>query len=192
MKKTVKLVLAMFIIVSIAYIAILQWKISSAGKTPIPDDTGYLMILGTKVNGETPSPALNERIHTTARYLKAHPKTIAIASGGKGPNEGISEALAISNALQGLGIEENRIIQENQSSSTKENIAFSKKLIPISAKQSGAIVSNKFHLYRALSIAEDNGLQMTGLPAKTPNSAKLKLYIREYLAITKYYVLKWL
>ncbi|MBT2721284.1 YdcF family protein [Bacillus sp. ISL-46] len=75
-------------------------------------------------------------------------------------------------------------------SNTYENINFSKKLIPEDAKI-GLVVTNNFHLYRAVSIARDYGLQVQGLPAETPWIAVVKSYSREYLAITKFYLKRY-
>ncbi|WP_050614923.1 YdcF family protein [Bacillus testis] len=188
--KIVKVVFPLLLVAGMAYVAMLHWHIHSAGKDKVPEHLDYVIILGTKVNGETPSLALRERIQTAAHYLRDNPSTIAIASGGQGPNEGISEAQAIKTALIEEGIEENRIRMESKSTTTKENIAYSKKLIPDIEQKSGAIVTNQFHLYRALLIANDHHLDSYGIAAKTPAAVKVKLYIREYLATTKYYLLK--
>lgn len=71
-----------------------------------------------------------------------------IVSGGKGKGENISEASAMKRELMEQEIEEERIIMEDRSTSTDENIKFSKSLIP-SNKQKGIIVTNDFHMYRA-------------------------------------------
>lgn len=76
-------------------------------------------------------------------------------------------------ALIAQGIEEARIMMEDKSTTTHENIVFSKELIPDTAA-SGLIVSNDFHIYRAVEIAKKEGLDMKGLPAKTPKVSLLK------------------
>ncbi|MCL6574323.1 MAG: YdcF family protein, partial [Bacillus sp. (in: Bacteria)] len=84
-----------------------------------------------------------------------------------------------------------RIILEDRSTDTYENIRFSKKLIPLNAKQ-GLVVTNNFHIYRSISIARDLELEVEGLPTKTPIKAVLKSYIREYMAITKFYLKRYI
>ncbi|MFC4798565.1 YdcF family protein [Neobacillus sp. GCM10023253] len=171
----------------IIYAAFLQYKISlNYGVVPAKN-ADYLIVLGARVKGTEPSLTLASRIDAAALYLKKNPSTIAIASGGQGPGEDISEAECIKRELQKLGIKESRIVLEGKSTDTYENIRFSKKLIPISAKD-GVVVTNDFHLYRALSLAADANLKVQGLPAETPLISVPKSYIREYLAITKYYL----
>jgi uncharacterized SAM-binding protein YcdF (DUF218 family) len=185
-KKTVVISLSLFII-GLIYIGILQYKIFQFNHTTVPKNADYLIVLGARVKRTVPSLVLKERINTAAAYLQANKNTVVIASGGKGPGEDISEAENIKNELMKKGIGNTRIILEDQSTDTYENIRFSKRLIPKGGKK-GVVVTNTFHLYRAIMIAKDQNLNVYGVPAKTPKSAILKSYIREYLAITKYYI----
>ncbi|MCH6264065.1 YdcF family protein [Neobacillus citreus] len=190
MKRNRKKVVLLFWIIfaaGIIYAAFLQYKISlNYGVVPAKN-ADYLIVLGAKVKGTEPSLTLASRIDAASVYLKKNPSTIVIASGGQGPGEDISEAECIKRELQKLGINESRIVLEGKSTDTYENIRFSKNLIPKSAKD-GVVVTNDFHLYRALSLAADANLKVQGLPADTPLIALPKSYIREYLAITKYYL----
>jgi uncharacterized SAM-binding protein YcdF (DUF218 family) len=178
--------LFLFTVFGLVYVGILHYKMYQHSRMVVPNDADYIIILGARVRGTEPSLALQYRIDAAAEYLKHNKRTIAIASGGKGSGEEISEAEAIKNELLLQGIQDSRIVMEDQSTDTYENIKLSKKLLP-EQTNTGLIVTNDFHVYRAKQIAEDNDLLVTGLPAKTPASAVLKSYIREYLAITKYY-----
>ncbi|MHC0038536.1 YdcF family protein [Pseudoneobacillus sp. C159] len=172
-----------------AYFGYLHIKIREHGKLKVSDQAEYIIILGARVNGTTPSLSLQYRIDAAATYLKHNPQTIAVASGGQGPEEKMTEAEAIKQGLMYQGIDESRIILEDRSTSTVENIKFSKKLIPHNLEK-GIIVSNDFHLFRAKMIAKDHGLELEGLPARTPTVAIFKSYTREYLAISKYWLYK--
>lgn len=182
--------LSILFICGLVYVGVLQYKIYLYKEADVPKDADYVIVLGARVKGTVPSLALKYRIKTAAEYLKKHDHVVAIASGGQGSGEKISEAEAIKRGLMKRGIEESRIILENKSTTTSENLDFSKKLIPSKAKK-GLIVTNDFHMYRAMSMAEDDQLQVSALPAETPWIAVPKSYSREYLAITKYYLLKF-
>jgi uncharacterized SAM-binding protein YcdF (DUF218 family) len=189
-KKRVVLVLGVFLAMGLVYVGVLQFKISQYSNMETPKNADYLIILGARVKGTVPSLAFASRINTAADYLKENSNTLVIASGGQGPGEDISEAESIKRELVKTGISDTRIILEAQSTDTYENINFSKKLIPEDAKL-GLVVTNNFHIYRAVSIARDYGLEVQGLPAKTPWMAVIKSYTREYLAITKYYLKRY-
>lgn len=166
----------------------LHYKIIQHANLDVPENADYMIILGARVKGKVPSLALKYRIDHAAHYLKENPDTIAIASGGKGPGEDISEAQCIKRELMQHGIEESRILLEDKSTDTYENIGFSKKFIPEKA-EIGLVVTNDFHIFRAKMIADNEELKINGLAAKTPIQAVFKSYTREYLALTKYFMI---
>lgn len=186
-RKTFLIVIGVLTLSVILYFAFLHSKIRDHTNSEVPLHADYIIILGARVKGEIPSLALQYRIDAAANYMKTNKETIAIASGGQGPGEDITEAEAIKNGLLTLGISSDRILLEDKSTDTVENIRFSKKLIP-DHLEIGLLVTNDFHLYRAKSIAKDQGLNLQGIPAETPTVAIPKSYLREYLAITKYYL----
>jgi uncharacterized SAM-binding protein YcdF (DUF218 family) len=187
-KALLKKLMAACILISGFYVGFLHYKIIEHSKMDVPENVDYIIILGARVKGTVPSLALKYRIDHAAMYLKENPETIAIASGGKGPGEDISEAESIKRELVGHGIDESRIILEDKSTDTYENIRYSKEFIPENA-ESGLVVTNDFHIFRAKMIAENEDLQIDGLPAKTPIQAVVKSYLREYLALTKYFII---
>ncbi|NKW93050.1 YdcF family protein [Bacillus toyonensis] len=184
-KKIIKYIIAIITVCAV-YAVFLQYNIYKHGHMKATDDADYIIVLGSKVNGTKPSYSLQYRIDKAAEYLKSHEKTIAIVSGGQGKGEDISEALAMKQGLMKQNIAEDHIIMEDKSTSTDENITFSKPLIPANMKK-GMIVTNDFHMFRAKKIAAKQGLQLEGLPAKTPKPIIIPSNVREYLAITQYW-----
>jgi len=188
-KRIFSLVLLAAIGIAAAYFSYIHLKIVEYSKTNATRNADYLIVLGTRVYSHNPSATLNYRIKEAAHYLKGNPNTLVIASGGKGENEGVAEAKVIKRELIKTGISANRILIEGKSSRTLENIKYSKKIAPLTNKHT-IIVTNTFHMYRAVSIAKDEGLTVQTIVAKTPEKTLLKWYFREYLAITKYYIEK--
>lgn len=151
-------------------------------KSPAGDCT--LIVLGCKVYGTRASLMLQERIDAAFLFLESHPQSVCIASGGKGEDEAISEAECIRNALLSFGISPSRIFTDDISENTRQNIEQSKKII----KKQGlptttAIVSNEFHIYRALNIAKRNGLTAFAVPARTAWWLFPTYFVRELLCI---------
>ncbi|MFY4776787.1 YdcF family protein [Metabacillus sp. RGM 3146] len=122
------------------------------------------------------------------KYLEKNKETIAIASGGKGDGENITEAEAIQKGLIALGISKDRIMLEQKSTNTLENFRFSKPLLKEHWER-GVVVTNDYHLYRSLMIAKDNGLHATALSAKTPSNIVIQAHFREYLSLSKYFLI---
>lgn len=154
----------------------------AAGRAPGGDET--LVVLGCKVNGETPSLMLSERIDRAYRYLTAHPDACCVASGGQGGDEAISEAECIYRALTARGIAPERLFKEDRSTSTRENLAFSKELIERRGLNGRvAIVTNEFHEYRAGRVARALGMDYAAVPASTALYLLPTFYVRELYGI---------
>ncbi len=151
-------------------------------KTPPSDAT--VIILGCSVKGEEPSQMLRLRIEAAEKFLKENPESNAVLSGGQGPGEDITEALCMYRELTSRGISANRLYMEGLSTSTKENIAFSKEIIEKEGLNTNvAIVSNNFHLYRASLIVNNADLNFYGISAFTPYPLLATYVMREYVGI---------
>ncbi|WP_338754128.1 YdcF family protein [Bacillus sp. FJAT-52991] len=160
-----------------------QIKATAAEKPP--SNVAYIMVLGAKVNGTEMSLSLQYRVNTALDYLKKNPESKVIVSGGRGSEEAISEAEAMKQFFIENGIPQEKILVEDQSTSTYENIIFSKKKFKI---KEAVIVTNDFHLYRAKKLAEKQGIKTYTLAAPTPEVIKTQAYIREFAAITKMFL----
>lgn len=160
------------------------------GQTPIADGSNeYLIILGAKVkpNG-TPSLSLQNRLEVAIEYLKQYEHVQVIVSGGQGDDEPTTEASVMADYLKEAGINSLRIHLEEKSTSTYENLLYSKALLPENVNEI-TIISNDFHLTRAKYLAKVIGLEADVLPAPTPNSVKSESLIRERLALLKTYIM---
>ncbi len=167
----------------IVFVIILEGLVISGMHSEAPDGLDYIIVLGAKVNGSTPSRALQHRINAAAEYLQNNPDTLVIASGGQGDDEHISEAECIRNALIEAGIDESRIILEDQSSRTSENMTCSLALLG-DADASVGIVTNNFHIYRAMKLAKKAGfMKVSGLAAEYGGITLFHYMIREAAGI---------
>lgn len=156
-----------------------------ASKGNLDYDPDFLLILGCRVRGDEPEPTLAMRIQKAAEFLSEHKNTIAICCGGiVHPDQTKSEAEAIKDGLVKDGIEESRILLEDQSTTTKENFSNAKKIIDgmkFQKEPKIAFLSSEFHLMRSLYIAKRTGVAVRSVPAPSPKEQKIKNYIRELL-----------
>lgn len=159
------------------------------------ENADVIIILGARLYGKIPSPALSHRLDRGYDYLIEHPETIAVVSGGMGRGEEITEAEAMKTYLEKKGIEADRILIEDKSYNTYENISFSidvlKDQIPSLQldKMKFGIVTNSFHIFRGTLIAREKGLDAFGIPSKTPPTTLVKGYLTEYLSVLKYIII---
>ncbi len=168
MKKSHKAVLSAFgTVVTGVFLAenIFLAKIISESKKDHKEELDYLFVLGGHIIGEeTPSEHLMKRIEKAALYLNENKNTVAVTCGGcfrEGQKK--SEALIIKEHLVSMGVEENRILLEDKSTTTNENFKFGRKIVEAhSGKEfyelSTGFLSSDYHLFRAGIIAKINGL----------------------------------
>lgn len=156
--------------------------IIGANREPAEDAT--VVVLGCRVYGELASLSLMERLETAEGYLKEHPEAVCILSGGQGPGEDISEAECMYRYLTEQGISPERLYLEDRSTSTRENMAFSRKIIEEQGLNTNvAIVTNEYHEYRASIIAKEVGLEPAAVPASTAIWLFPAYYVRELYGI---------
>ena len=145
----------------------------------------YIIVLGAHVDGTRMTLALLERARRALLYLEENPGTKAVLSGGKGDGENISEAEAMYRYLTGHGIDGDRLIREEESTSTKENLEFSCRKIGTTDCSVG-VVTNNFHVWRGAAIARNCGFREVAMVPSRYRSWRLFIYIpREILAIIK-------
>ena len=163
----------------------------SFGKAPSGGETA--IVLGCKVNGDSPSRMMRRRLDAASSYLEKYPEADCILSGGMGHGENITEARAMSNWLEETkGIDKTRLYLEEDSTDTVENIINSKALIESdpNLRAEVAIVTNDYHMFRALRIAKKEGLDAKPVIAKTDWWMYPTFAVREMYGILEFWFIK--
>ena len=152
-------------------------------------DKDYVIILGSKIKKDgTLTPLLKGRVDRALKfgeeqYKNTKKKVIYVPSGGKGIDEVISEAEAIKNYLIEKEISEKNILIENNSTSTIENMRFSKN--EIDKKKANAKIAfstTNYHVFRSGVIAYNQGIECEGMGSKTKWYFYTNALIREFVA----------
>lgn len=156
------------------------------------DSQETVIVLGCSVQGDTPSITLKSRIDAAYDYLCANPQSVAVLSGGQGPDENISEAQCMYNVLTEKGISPNRLYLEDKSVNTTTNIENSAKIIEENdLSQNVAVASSDYHLKRATMICEKNGFENVGrISAPSTYYDKPTFYLREALGVVKEFIIR--
>ena len=128
------------------------------------------------------------RLEAAYGYLVANPDTRCIVSGGQGPNEPEPEAHVMARYLMARGISGDRIIIEDASANTAENIMNSLAFIDPANDRVG-IVTNNFHVFRGCAIARKKGIaNVSGISAESSPWFLPNNLLRESCGITKDFV----
>ncbi len=146
------------------------------------------VVLGAQVNGQTPSKILRERLDAALALAEENPDMILILSGSKGSGEEITEAQAMRNYLTTHGVSFERLLLEEKSTDTLENLYYSMKIAAENQlhPDSICIVTSEFHCARACYLAHRLGLTARCFPAETKLwFYRINYYLREIPAFLK-------
>lgn len=187
-KKIIGAILAFGLVILISFGAFL----AIYGSRDTADYTeNTVIVLGCGIRGERVSVGLAKRLNKAAEYHKNNPDAVIIVSGGQGPQEDITEALAMKRYLVDKGIDESKIIMEEKSTSTITNFRYSREIMEREGLSLSSVVfvTNAYHVYRAASYAKDEGfLEVNHLGTDIIWYTIPMNYMREMLAVMKMWV----
>lgn len=189
MKQSItKFIIILLLLGSLIEAGMLCFVIYQEGKAK-PEKSDLLLVLGAQLWGEYPSPFLQARLEKAIELYRAGYAGVILVSGGQGTDEPISEALSMKNYLVDHGIPPEAVLMEDQSTSTRENIAYSKAIMDRHGYASAIIVTNDFHVYRGVLDARNAKIDASGAAAPTePAGSKWYFRVRETLALLYYWV----
>lgn len=120
-----------------------------------------IIVLGSGIRGEKLSDGLRRRLDRAVEYHRENPKAVIVVTGGQGPQEDITEALAMERYLLSRGIDPSKIIKEESATGTNENFRFSKRILDDHFGESYTVgfITTEYHIYRAGKIALAEGFE---------------------------------
>ena len=142
------------------------------------------IVLGCRVIDDQPCPMLARRCERAKKYLDSDDTAILILSGGKGSDEGISEAQAMYNYLTSLGVSSDRLIKEDKSTTTLENMKFTKDILDeLGRGDEAVVITTNFHQFRAQIMAKREGIIPYRLCSSLAPASMLKNVLREIIVM---------
>ena len=156
-----------------------------------PDlDKDFLIILGCGFRKDgTPSPLLRGRLDRALRFAEKQEAAtgkapIFVTSGGQGPDEVCSESACMKRYLLEQGVPEDRILEEDRSTDTFENMKYSKAQIwKVNPQGKIAFATTNYHVFRSGLYARRVKMRAVGMGADTkwyfwPNAS-----VREFVGL---------
>lgn len=188
--KIITVFAALVICLGTGFAAFLSVKMINAANNA-PEEPVTAVVLGCHVKGTKPSLMLTRRLEAACEYLKENPDVKCVVTGGQGTGEDITEAEAMKQYLMEKGIEGERILKEDRSVNTDENLAFTKTVLEQNGLSNDIVViTDGFHQYRASLIAEKQGLESYSISCETRTDLVPTYWVREWFALAKEMFLK--
>lgn len=193
MKKLASFLLVFFAAFLVVYMSVLFY----VGKNVYSDNktkSDAILVLGAKsYKGNVYNPCLEARVqHAVGLYKQGYAARM-IMSGGNDNEDNSNEAATMSKIAREQNVPANKIILENKSSSTYENIRFTKRVMEENNLKSVIIVTEPFHSPRAALIARSAGLDFSMSPTLTSQCWSRwkygsRYFLREPFAIMLYFL----
>lgn len=156
---------------------------------PPKDTETTLVVLGCKISGDRPTVMLRQRLNSALRLMEKDPSLNCVVSGGQGPDEQFTESHIMREYLIGKGIAPERIREESHSTSTRENLIFSRQVIEEAGwPETMAIVTNGYHQCRAALMAKRMGIHFYNHYVPTAFYLVPAYVVREYLGIVHLWI----
>lgn len=153
------------------------------------NNADYLIVLGHKLHNDLPNEVLKYRLRGALKYADNNMNTKIVLSGGKTKGNTISEASVMKEYLIKNGIDSRRIILEDKSTDTVENISNCKTYIDINSKV--VLLSSNYHIVRSKMICRLLGLKVKGIGVFTPIISLIKhIAIEELFIFIHYFRIK--
>lgn len=154
-------------------------------------DERFLLVLGAPVLEDKATPCLTSRGECAARWMAAHPQTIAVLSGGKGGVH--TEAQMLAQCIAAQGIDLPRLVLENRSTTTDENFQFARPVLEALGWQQEeplVVVTNRFHVFRLRHYAQNSGYSnIRFLTTPTPHPVRFLWSLREVIVVCRWWIL---
>lgn len=152
----------------------------------------YVIVLGSGIRGDKLTLTLKDRLLKTLEYLKKSEfKGKIVLSGGQGHDESITEASAMEKFLFLESIDKKRLLLEEKSTNTYENLKFSKLILEEDSEKNienlkVLIITTDFHGMRSAFLAKRNGYKDINLyTSKSKWYLIPTMYVREFFALVK-------
>ena len=190
--KGIRITVMALIFVAVAWILVTQILVVSAFFQKPPKGLDYILVLGSQVTDSGPAPITKFRLDSAYDYLMENEDTKVIVSGGMAGSESRSEGSVMKDYLLQRGIAPDRILSEEESRNTTENIKLSSRYFDKENDEIG-IVTNNFHIYRAMKLAKaTDAADFYGIKVATSLISFPHYMLREYFGIIVSFVTgKW-
>ena len=184
-----RLVVRIFVICFIIIEGIIWFNIIKSDLSHSEPNTKYIIVLGAGLDGDKPGNVLTERLEVALNYLNTHKDAKVICSGGQGVAEDVPESVAMKNYFVEHGISEDRILQDNKSMSTIQNLENSKAILDSIGEygERVSVVTSSFNILRVRIISDQIGLNADYIGANSKFRFNINYSIREFGAILDNY-----
>jgi len=192
--KLLKLAMLLILLGILFYLGVVAMVCYREKNVPPTGEYDVIIVLGAQVKPDgVPSIQLQWRLDAAVKAWQER-NALVVVCGAQGSNEPAPEAHVMREELIRQGVPEESILMDDKSFNTRQNIRNAVQLMEGRDVDRVLIVTSDYHLPRAMALAEDEGLEASGLGSPTKQGLRfwVKNHGREGLAWIKYWMQKYL
>ena len=189
--KTPKFLHIIIITICVILLSIMSFLAIYGNLNTVQYDEDVIIVLGAGLRGEDVTRTLANRLDRAIEYHRRNPYAIIIVCGGLGDQTTITEALAMKRYLIDRGVPEEKIIKEDNSRNTFQNLSFANDILIEHFPEgfTSVIITNDFHVYRAVRFSRDIGMDSRHMGARTPVYTVPLNFLRETAAVLRIWII---
>jgi uncharacterized SAM-binding protein YcdF (DUF218 family) len=183
---------AAFLCAALFFLLMLGLMLREGAKNTARFTEDAVIVLGSGIRGAKIPVMLQRRLEWALAYARKNPRAVIVVTGGKGYGEAIPEAEAMRRYLLAQGIAAGRILIEDRSRNTYENLGNARTILAThfgGRPYAVAMVTSDFHMFRALGIAKRYGIPAKSFNAPLDWYLRPGSFLREALSIVKFWYL---
>ncbi|WP_144718489.1 YdcF family protein [Agrococcus jejuensis] len=167
-------------------LAYLLWSLVYARIAARAPVAAAVVVLGAGLVDGRVSPLLAARVARGVALADEDPRTLLVLSGGQGADEPRSEASAMAEHAESLGVARDRLLLEEASTTTEENLQRTRALL----EERGVlgpvtVVTSDYHAFRAATLLRTLGIRGHARGARTARYYLPSALLREYVALLR-------
>lgn len=188
--KLLRVVLPIVLTAGCGFVVVVSAMMIGSAYFNKPPETGEIavIVLGGGIRGDQPSLMLRKRLDAARGYMLENTEAYCIVTGNQGPDEIMPESVVMKNYLVSAGIPPERVIVEDKSTNTRENLKFAAGLMP-DKNAPAVVVTDGFHQLRANFYARKASLTAYGISSVTPWGLLPSYWIREMMGLAAAWLL---
>ncbi|MFJ9363768.1 YdcF family protein [Nocardia sp. NPDC101769] len=174
----------------VPFLGFTGYTVGRARLSPRPG-AEVVVVLGCRLRHDRVAPMLARRLNRALEVMGEEHRRgrtpLLVASGGQSGRETVAEAEAMADYLVAQGIPDDRILRENRSRNTEENLRFTVRELrgrgidPERARIT--VVTSDFHVLRTAGLVRRLGLRAQVTGARTSRLLTRKSFLREFVAV---------
>ncbi|WP_026421231.1 YdcF family protein [Actinokineospora inagensis] len=145
-----------------------------------------IIVLGAGLRGDRVPPLLASRLDRAiaCREQAGDADPVLVVSGGRGAGELVSEAEAMGGYLREHGVRSDRIVLEDQATTTEQNLRYSMAVLAERGHDGTTVaVTNHYHVFRTAVLSRRLKLPLRVVGAKAASYFVPSAFLREFVAL---------